>query len=75
MVLFFLLLKALSYLIKFFIFIKNKNTNLTENDLDKKDSLSSLNMIQCEKCKIYISKEEAKYYNGKAFCKKEHFVD
>lgn len=75
MLLFFLLIRMLGYLIKFFIFLKNKNNNLNDNDLDKKESLSSLNMVQCEKCKIYLSKEEAQYYKGKPFCKEEHFSD
>jgi hypothetical protein len=45
---------------------KKKNVNSDVN------SDISLNMLQCKKCKLYVSKSDAYIVNGEIFCKKEH---
>ena len=75
MIFFFLVLKVLTYFLKFFLFFKNKNNNLNGDGLNNSDHINSLNMLQCEKCKIYLPKDDGLYHKGKFFCKKEHIID
>ncbi|HIH2763762.1 MAG TPA: PP0621 family protein [Candidatus Azoamicus sp.] len=63
-----IIMQGFNFLYNFIMFyFKNKKKN--ENNFD---SNISLNMLQCEKCKIYISKSEAYILNGKIYCKKDH---
>lgn len=73
MLAFFVIMRIAAYifeLIYFLFFNKKKNTN--ENDKNLNENSNTVKMIQCEKCKTYISKSEAYTSNGKTFCKKEH---
>lgn len=57
-------------LIYFLFFNRNKNYKKDEKYPD--NELNTVKMLQCEKCKTYISKSEAYTLNGKTYCKKEH---
>jgi len=71
MFLFFLIIRVFSYMFKFIFFFGNKKfqNNKTSESVDQN---YALNMLQCEKCKIYVSKSEAYIFNGKVYCKKDH---
>lgn len=72
MILFVIIMRIVTYifqLIYFLFFKKNKNEETNNNNSSNE---KTLNMLQCEKCKTYISKNEAYTSNGKFFCKKEH---
>lgn len=59
--------QGVNFFYNFIIFyLRKKKSNLANED--KK----SLDMLQCETCKTYVSKSEAYIINGKTFCKKEH---
>lgn len=61
-----ILAQVVNFFYSFIVFyFKKKHINNDDKDL-------SLNMVQCDKCKVYISKSEAFYYDGKFFCKKDH---
>lgn len=65
-----LIAQAISFFYNFVIFyLKKKNIKDSSTAFN---SEISLNMLQCEKCKLYVSKSEAYIINGKVFCKKEH---
>ena len=68
MVIFLFFIRFINYIIRLFLFLKNK-PNIIEKE---SDLTSSLNMLQCEKCKTYVLKSEAYFINGKVYCKKEH---
>lgn len=69
---FYYFLKFLSFFTKFiYFFFKKKYLNENFNDNENKTD-STIKMLQCEKCKIYILKTDAYIYNGRVFCKKEH---
>ena len=53
-----------NFILKFISFYKQK-----KNNVNSSNNTSSLNMIQCDKCKIYLTKSEAHLSNGKFFCK------
>lgn len=62
------IVQGINFLYNFIIFyFKNK-----KNNDHNSNSNISLSMLQCEKCKTYISKSEAYILNGKVYCKKEH---
>ncbi len=69
MLLFYFVIQMCVYIFKFvYFFISRKhNKNIPSNDQP-----NALNMLQCDKCKIYVVKSEAYMLNGKIFCKKEH---
>lgn len=72
MLAFFIVMRLVGYifqLIYFLFFNKNKNHKKESN---AEDDTNTVKMLQCEKCKTYISKSEAYISNGKIFCKKEH---
>lgn len=72
MLAFFIIMRLAAYifeLIYFLFFNKKKNK---ENEMHQENNSDTVKMIQCEKCKTYISKQEAYTSNGKTFCKKEH---
>lgn len=63
-----LIAQIINFIYNFIIFyFKKKAANISQSS-----SEVSLNMLQCEKCKIYVSKSDAHIVNGKVFCKKEH---
>ncbi len=63
-----LIAQIINFIYNFIIFyFKKKAANIPQSN-----SEVSLNMLQCEKCKIYVSKSDAHIVNGKVFCKKEH---
>lgn len=63
MFIFFMFLRLSNFIIKFIysLFYK-KNTNTEEQN-------HALKMLQCEKCKIFITPADAHIINGKTFCK------
>lgn len=71
MFLFFLVIRIFSYIFRFIYFFGSKKFQNTKN-ADNADQAYALNMLQCEKCKVYIVKSEAYMSNGKVYCKKEH---
>ena len=71
MILFYFFIKIIGYILKFIVFFKKNNFNSSQDN----DNLNNtLKMLQCENCKIYVSKSDAYIYNGKIFCKKEHVL-
>jgi uncharacterized protein len=60
--------QIINFIYNFIIFYFKKKTP----NIQKSNSEVSLNMLQCEKCKLYVSKSDAYIINGKVFCKKEH---
>jgi len=54
-----------------FIFFYFRKKNIKSSNTSSNSEVS-LNMLQCEKCKLYVTKSEAYIINGKIFCKKEH---
>ncbi|HIH2763138.1 MAG TPA: PP0621 family protein [Candidatus Azoamicus sp.] len=80
------ILKSLIYMLAFLIIMRiagyifqliyflffNKNKNYKKDEKYPEDEITTVKMLQCEKCKTYISKSEAYTSNGKTFCKKEH---
>lgn len=69
---FFVLVVAqlVNFLYGFLIFYIKKRRNLnTENNSD-----ISVKMLQCDKCKIYIAKNEAYIVDGKTYCSKDHSI-
>lgn len=73
MLLFFFVIRIFSYIFRFIYFFGSKKFQKTKNTEDA-DQSYALNMLQCEKCKVYIVKSEAYMSNGKVYCKKEHSV-
>ncbi|HIH2762819.1 MAG TPA: PP0621 family protein [Candidatus Azoamicus sp.] len=65
-----LIAQAIGFLYNFVIFYLKKKNIKDSNTAS--NSEMSLNMLQCEKCKLYVSKSEAYIIDGKVFCKKEH---
>ena len=41
----------------------------------KKDHTESLDMIECSKCKSFVSKDDAIFANGRWYCGKECLMD
>lgn len=71
----FLFMRLLDYFFKFLLYLKNRNISNKDNvGSDDSKELDSLSMLQCDKCKIYVLKSDAYFYNGKVYCKKEHSV-
>lgn len=66
MVIFYYCVKLFGDIARFIYFSKIK-----KNKEDKNDALK---MIQCEKCKTYIPKSEARLENGKTICQKDHEI-
>lgn len=71
MILFYFFLKIIIYILKFVVFFKKNSFNSSQN---QDDLTNTLKMLQCENCKIYISKSDAYIHNGRIFCKKEHVL-
>lgn len=65
-----LIAQAIGIIYNFIIFYFKKK-NIKSSDTSSNSEVS-LNMLQCEKCKLYVTKSEAYIVNGKIFCKKEH---
>lgn len=65
-----LIAQAIGIVYNFIIFYFKKKSTKSSNM--SSNSEVSLNMLQCEKCKLYVTKGEAYIINGKVFCKKEH---
>ncbi|HIH2762507.1 MAG TPA: PP0621 family protein [Candidatus Azoamicus sp. MARI] len=79
------ILKSLIYMLAFLIIMRlagyvfqliyflffNKDKNYKKNEHYPENEVA-VKMLQCEKCKTYISKSDAYTSNGKNFCKKEH---
>ncbi|HIH2763771.1 MAG TPA: PP0621 family protein [Candidatus Azoamicus sp.] len=65
-----LIAQAIGVIYNFIIFYFRKKNIKSSNT--SSNSEVSLNMLQCEKCKLYVTKSEAYIINGKVFCKKEH---
>lgn len=70
MLVFVIVMRLAGYIFQliYFLFFKKNNQNIINNTENEK----ALKMLQCEKCKTYISKSEAYASKGKFFCKKEH---
>lgn len=60
--------QIVSFFYNFIIFYLKKNKKSSDNV----GSEVSVSMLQCDKCKVYISKSEAYIIDGKVYCKKEH---
>lgn len=71
MLAFLIIMRLAGYIFQlvYFLFF---NKNYTQNKIHPEDELDTVKMLQCDKCKTYISKSEAYTLKGKTFCKKEH---
>jgi len=69
MILFFVFLRFINYIVRLVLFLKTKSK--TKNN-EKSEAISSLKMLQCDKCKTYVLKSDAYFINGKVYCKKDH---
>jgi uncharacterized protein len=65
-----LIAQIVNFIYSFLVFYVKKRKNY----VDKHNSNVSLNMLQCDKCKVFISKNEAYMSNGKVYCSKDHSV-
>lgn len=66
-----LILAALIYGIYYF-FIKQKPIEAKQNTQKKKSTKDDEDlMVECEKCKTYVSSKEAIIKDGKYYCSKE----
>ncbi|HFL8819373.1 MAG TPA: hypothetical protein V7792_00490 [Candidatus Azoamicus sp. OHIO2] len=63
MFIFYIFLRFSNFIIKFLYSLFYKKNN----PLEQKSQ--ALKMLQCDKCKIYITKTDATIINGKTFCK------
>lgn len=60
--------QIVSFVYNFLMFyLKKKKDSNNQNVSD-----ISVKMLQCDKCKIYISKNEAYIVDGKIYCNKDH---
>lgn len=62
MFIFYVFLRISNFIIKFiYNILYKKNNNKNENSKE-------LKMLQCDICKIYITKSESHFINGKTLC-------
>ncbi len=61
--------QALTSCVNFLFFYLKKKRDLQ----DKNVSDIAVKMLQCDKCGIYMSKDEAYTNDGKFYCSKDHF--
>jgi hypothetical protein len=70
MVLFFFFFKVVNFIGKMFFILYSKNKK--QDDSGNKNHDVAFKMVQCSKCKIYISQTEAYKKNGEFLCKKDY---
>lgn len=53
-----------------FLFFRKKKIKT-----NKDDSIESFDMIECHRCKNFVSKDDAIFANGKWYCSKECLIN
>ena len=71
MFVFYIFLRISNFILKFLyvLFYKNKTSTTDHNTDNDKNSTEIVKMLQCDECKVYISKADAYIIKNKTLCK------